>query len=600
MSEGLNNLSSWPAGLLSRVRKLENIYKQTVKLSPINQSDVAAGNKITINFPTDSVFDLKSLSFDAIVTTYHKGNQSANAANNYVQTFYLPRNGLASLISQIDIRVGGRSIQNISQYNYLYNAITDWIYNGNNVDEVQGLLDPSVMVSYDNGKIVPRRGYPVSPFGANAETNNKFARLQDKYSCRRFIGFLGEASSSIINTSLIGDLVLEITLDGSYVLMAGSTVPDATTIIPVLERNFDSLLNDNKLTFGIADATAPAGATSLTGKLIDIQKYNTLTRNFTYGDTGLPITGNCAVLNAAAGTATNMGIGTAGIIAADTNQTYTLSRISFSIVRYEFGDSTYKDAINTALSNNYQFEIYFKNYQLFSGSPTTDKTQMMRATISTQSLNYLMATFQAPDRTTPQQPLNTLISPPQAAETGVYNATFENQVRNCMPRTFNNSIYFLRNGSKIKNSRWSIDSQEYPSRDIYEIYNENLRHWKKFGKEDSMIYPGIQSIYHFNETFFTDILSLEVDDQYNDSIFTVSGMNCRGQPLNIYYTTEGGADVTSVQGVDLTNNANIYAANKAGFSANNLNLANAYTPVIIANYTSKIVMSRDRNVDYYN
>ena len=47
--------------------------------------------------------------------------------------------------------------------------------------------------------------------------------------------------------------------------------------------------------------------------------------------------------------------------------------------------------------------------------------------------------------------------------------------------------------------------------------------------------------------------------------------------------------------------ANLYAANKAGFSANNLYIANgAFIPVVIANYTSKIIMSKDRNVDYFN
>ncbi len=216
-----DGLTSWPAGLLTRVRILENIYKQTVRILPVNPSFVTAGNKIILQFPTDSVFDLKSLSFDAKITTCQAGNQSANAANNYTQTYYLPRNGIASLISQIDIRVGGRSIQNISQYNYLYNIITDWIYNGsNNCEEIQGVMDPSVMMTYNNGRIVPRRGYPVSVFDnatPTSETNNKYARLYDKYSCRRFIGFLGEASSSIINTAMLGDLVIELTLDGSHV-----------------------------------------------------------------------------------------------------------------------------------------------------------------------------------------------------------------------------------------------------------------------------------------------------------------------------------------------------------------------------------------------
>ena len=116
-----------PAGLLERVRNINQIYKQTVKLLPVQQGAVVNGNKILLSFPVDSVFDLRSLSFDALIQTCHGGNQSGAAANNYVQTYYLPRNGIASMISQLDIRINGRSIQNISQYSYLYNTISDWI-----------------------------------------------------------------------------------------------------------------------------------------------------------------------------------------------------------------------------------------------------------------------------------------------------------------------------------------------------------------------------------------------------------------------------------------------------------------------------------------
>ena len=146
-----------------------------------------------------------------------------------------------------------------------------------------------------------------------------------------------------------------------------------------------------------------------------------------------------------------------------------------------------------------------------------------------------------------------------------------------------------------------IVQQDYPSKDVYEIYNENLRHWGKFGKTDS-IYKGIQSIYHFQETFYTDVLSLEIPDQYNDGVYCVSGINCKGVPLNIIYNTVGGDDTSFYQYTDVSTVANITASNKKGFSAHNLYLndASAYTPVIIANFTSKIVLSKGRNVAYYN
>ena len=79
-------------------------------------------------------------------------------------------------------------------------------------------------------------------------------------------------------------------------------------------------------------------------------------------------------------------------------------------------------------------------------------------------------------------------------------------------------------------------------------------------------------------------------------------MNCKGVPLNIIYNTYGGDDTSFYQYTDVSAVANITAANKKGFGAFNLYLdtASTYTPVIIANFTSKLVLSKGSNVKYYN
>ena len=601
----MSKSSAFPAGLLERVRHIDSIYKQTVKLLPVNNGSVTNGNKILLQFPTDSVLDFKTLSFDAMIQTSQAGNQSANAANNYAQTYYLPRGGLSSMISQLDVRVNGRSIQNISQYSYIYNIISDWVYNGsNNTDDVGGVSDPSVMTYSYQGKIYTRRGFPISLYNTGAPTsdvNNKWARLLDKYSCRRFLGFLGEGSTSIINTALLGDLTLEITLEGTNVLMAGCTVPDTWPIIPTTPLGATGTGGMDPINDLSIDAIGAGDAVGvLAPKVLDIQNFMKISRGFTYGDTGTGNTGN-ATTGAVGTNYQTAAIPNAGAVAADSSISFTLSNITFSIVRYEFADKSYNDSLNAALDRGHEFNIYFKNYQTFTGTATIDKTQSMRISVSSQSLNYVIGTFQAPNRSNITQPINTLISPPQSGEAGLYAATFDNQVSAGMPRTFNNALYFVRNGSKIKTSKWAVDQQEYPARDLYDIYNDNLRHWEKFGKADN-IYKGIQTIYHFQETFYTDVLSFETPDQYNDSMFRVSGINCKGQPLNIIYNTVGGDDVSSYQYVDVGTVANITSANKKGFSAFNLYLDNAssYTPVIIANFTSKIVLSKGRNVAYYN
>ena len=100
------------------------------------------------------------------------------------------------------------------------------------------------------------------------------------------------------------------------------------------------------------------------------------------------------------------------------------------------------------------------------------------------------------------------------------------------------------------------------------------------------------------------MLSLEIPDQYNDGIYCVSGINCKGVPMNIVYQTVGGDDTSFYQYTDVSTVANITGANKKGFSAHNLYLDTAatstYAPVIVANFTSSLVLSKGRNVEYYN
>ena len=157
------------------------------------------------------------------------------------------------------------------------------------------------------GKSYTRRGYPVScydPTLANTDLNNKQARLYDGYSQLRFLGFLGESSTFIINTALLGDLTLEFTLEGTNVLMAGCTVPDTWPIIQAggaIYTTAGAPANGNSNFINSMDPindiagdviTAGDAANVVCPKLVDLQNYMKLTRGFTIGDTGAGATGN--------------------------------------------------------------------------------------------------------------------------------------------------------------------------------------------------------------------------------------------------------------------------------------------------------------------
>ncbi len=88
------------------------------------------------------------------------------------------------------------------------------------------------------------------------------------------------------------------------------------------------------------------------------------------------------------------------------------------------------------MSEGRAFTIHFKNYDMFTGTTTTSRTQTHRITAASECLNWVVNTFQLNDRETQQQVLNTLISSQAAGEIGVYQDTFDSQLASSLPRTF--------------------------------------------------------------------------------------------------------------------------------------------------------------------
>jgi hypothetical protein len=139
--------------------------------------------------------------------TAHNGAADGNQ-KNYVQTRYFPRN-IQSLISNLEIKVNGRSVQNISQYIYIYNILNDYMCgtDATNKKRIGENADPSNKAAWVNGVSLPRRGYPVGLWNGNALTSDdKFdasARDAGDFSNRNWLGILGGgASTNIIHRDM--------------------------------------------------------------------------------------------------------------------------------------------------------------------------------------------------------------------------------------------------------------------------------------------------------------------------------------------------------------------------------------------------------------
>ncbi len=501
-----------------------------------------------------------------------------------MRSVYPPRYGLASLIQEFNIYINGVSVSKTSQYNYIYNWIRDWLcsFDVEVNDGLNTVDDPSKLYSYRNagnlaGRVVPRRGFPASSSSAAEGDRDINARLKNKYhmNLSESIGFFGEGSSKIINTSILGEIKLEIVFTSQIACcIAGSTVPPSTPIYAQAAVTFE---NQNNL-----DVTTTDPVADIVPKRVNIQKF---TANFTTGDTGIATAGNS---NA---DFTEENAGNRNAIAAE-NSVYYISNIVLHIEAYQFKTMDYYNVMKQMIeAGNYRY--HFKRYVLYSDVATTSRQIDYRMVVNSECVNYVLATFRPAGFNTIANPVNTLISPLSAGHTGVYQASIDNQIAAGLPFTFNNSKFFLRSGQRISRLGFKVDDTLFEPRTNQEMYIDNLRHWRNYlpGVE-TRPYKGLKNVYDFTNCFYTGILSFETkSDDDMKWVYPLRGLNTNGKQIAISAFTE----------VDSTAVADLYTAqagdNSRGFSAVDLDPGNAATPTFLVCTTNYLVLNGRRNVD---
>ena len=114
----------------------------------------------------------------------------------------MPQN-IESIIDRINIEINGQSLQSANNLNYVYN-----------------LLLP-VSTGYD-GKV------KRSVYAGAGDQTNPTANLSDEHFCiQQFLGFLGECSPDVLDTSLLGNVRITIQLANTNIMIKAS--PDGPT-----------------------------------------------------------------------------------------------------------------------------------------------------------------------------------------------------------------------------------------------------------------------------------------------------------------------------------------------------------------------------------
>ena len=230
---------------------------------------------------------------------------------------------------------------------------------------------------------------------ADAQSANDY----DDYTIRNWLGFF-QGSTSIIDTSMFGPIVIEITLAPAGVLGLGASPANSTL------------------------AAVTAGSSEI----------------------GIAITEVTTLI-------------TAAIPAEGTS--YKLSDISFTMVRYDLPKAI-TDAMTAVLESNSVYQYWFPSYTSFMGQPVTgSKTGTTRISLSTSSLEMLIGTFMVQNRDTSSNFIlgnhsAYSLSTQSSAEFGQKDKTYRAALQNGLPLCFNQTKYFVRNGTSIKNCRWGI------------------------------------------------------------------------------------------------------------------------------------------------
>ena len=477
-------------------------------------------------------------------TTQHRGNAAATNVANYVQKAYFPRN-TSSLIENLEIKINGQSRQNINQYGYIYNILHDFTCGHDAVakNKIGCNSDPSLKAIYRDGQVARYAGFPL---GCTSDTSEGHLD-RDNYTIRQWLGILGgNASTSIIDSSLYGDITIEITLAPSDVLMLSPTTPTLTSY---------------------------ASATS--------------------NETGIATTlGTTAALTASQGTG------------------YTLSNIGFQIVRYDMPQSYYQAVAGVLEAGSVFKLYYPNYSSFMSTAQSLPKGGTSRFNLSTQSLDMVISTFQVQDRGTQQAPIlglwgangvgcvpgdssfgfstatpSTGLAAVSAAvgEYGTYLKSFPFGLTVGWPKLLNNSKYFLRNGDGIQQCTYIVGNVRLIPETIPEQFNGVLRAWNAQNDVLGGLYPGIASLAHFQSQFYAHILSLNVTNEHD--MYTVSGLNCSATPISIAHEVQGTSAAPANIDKQATSNGNIWATG-----------ATSATPIMIACYTSRLEISAGRNV----
>ena len=197
-------MSVYPRNLSNFLNRLSGYNKNNVKLTVLGSGSAQQGEIIQVDLPSNSIVDLSSLAWSFQVVY---GTQTGGGACN-------PPINCEGLISRLAVEVNGQTLVNMTNYNDLFHL----------------LLNMTATEDYQRQRMVGQTN--VSDTAAATATTNGTtqalvaadagAKSTRFHTIDTWLGFLGSAKPNFIDTSLLGNVRITITLAPGDILGGGA------------------------------------------------------------------------------------------------------------------------------------------------------------------------------------------------------------------------------------------------------------------------------------------------------------------------------------------------------------------------------------------
>ena len=205
-------MATYPKNLSYIARRLAGFSKNNFRLLTLNQTSATPGQIVTVDLPSNALVDLNSL------TMYFKGTTTTTAgAADFSR-------GIESILERVEIEVNGQLLQgSCANYNQLWQVVSDTTM-GEDAHGRRRVLQ--------NGT-----ARTVAP-GPNNVTNRQYA-------IHNFLGFLASAQPSVIDTALLGNVRIRLTLAAPTCLVANAAAAGINYAISDIFFSIDTMSVDD-------------------------------------------------------------------------------------------------------------------------------------------------------------------------------------------------------------------------------------------------------------------------------------------------------------------------------------------------------------------